>query len=180
MGAKMCNSPSTLDEKPEKNRTMLTMRSWLSLILTALLMTLLAACAPAATPTPTPVPATEAAETEEPDETEATSVPETEEATETPEATEAENERAESTAPAGAGLAATITTSAGRVREAPARTATTLVELPEGAAITVLGRTPDGGYALVETEDGVQGWLAFNSMALEDRFADVPLATPAS
>jgi uncharacterized protein YgiM (DUF1202 family) len=140
---------------------------WLSFMIIAGVL-VLTACAPQATPTPTSVPPTA---TDEPEPT-ATDEPAEAEAAET-----AADQPADS-APVGEGLAATVSTSNGRLRSAPAMDGEVIAELARDSAVTVIGQTADTGYFYIVTADGLEGWIARNTVALEDRFADVPVREP--
>lgn len=180
----------------------------LVIALACLFAIVLAACGPGATPTPTSAPPTdepEEVETVEP--TDAPEEVETEEATEV-EADETEVEAsteeadgeptdepdAEGTAEAegddteeddggdaaasGEGFPATVSVSSTRVREAPNSDAPVIVELPQGTAVTVTGRTANSSYAYIVTEDGTEGWVAMQTLRLANLFANPPVMTP--
>lgn len=142
-----------------------------------LLLILLAACAPSATPTPTLAPTdTPLPPTDVPTETPAPTLTPSVEVESTSDA-----ESADSTPAAGSAgtVTATLSVTSARVRKAPSVTGETLVEISQGDEVVVLGETANQGYVYVRTADGIEGWVAKQSFAFSDRFADLPVLTPA-
>jgi outer membrane biosynthesis protein TonB len=76
------------------------------------------------------------------------------------------------------GFPGTISVSTTRMREAPSLTGTVIQELQRGTMVLVLGETANGGYVYVRLEDGTEGWVAKQAVALEDVFARPPIMTP--
>jgi uncharacterized protein YgiM (DUF1202 family) len=68
--------------------------------------------------------------------------------------------------------------SVSRLRSQPTLTGEVLAELVDGDVVTILGQTPNAGYVLVRTEDGTEGWVAKQTVALEDLLMDIPVVTP--
>jgi uncharacterized protein YgiM (DUF1202 family) len=160
---------------------------------------------PTARPTQPPPTATEAAvETEAPvveeTEVEETVVPveetvapveeteaETEEAgtsvTEAPTSEAAGTEESGATAEAsaeasGEGAHAVVSVTTTRLRAQPSLTGEVITELSNGTEVTVLGETANAGYAYARLADGTEGWVAKQTLMLDDPFADLPVMTP--
>jgi WD40 repeat protein len=76
------------------------------------------------------------------------------------------------------GIPATVNVSSVRLREEPSVTANLVRELTRGEFVLIIGQTPDAGYVFVRLEDGTLGWVAKQTIAMDDPRADIPVVNP--
>lgn len=115
--------------------------------------------------------------------TEAAAEDETEAAEEDADATEAaadagEEAAGDSSDAASTGLTATVNVSSTRMRESPSVAASVVAELTRDTQVDVLGRSQDNGYLFIRTEDGQEGWVAKQTMALSNPVAEIEVVSP--
>src|SRR5690606_21766554 len=69
----------------------------------------------------------------------------------------------------------TVSVTSTRLRATPSLRGTVIVELPIGTTVTTLGELSDQAYLDGRLEDGTEGWVAKQTIRLDNQFALLPV-----